>query len=483
MLETRVQFCGKAEQWILWRNGEVHAWSTHLLPELAEILETAKNQQTVSKTVELVAHDGNQYYYVRFKDGTSAGKLCSNLAEYLDCFEEIDVLALGPQGGWIVAGDKGTFWSSIPKDAKISLRASKDPGTTLVCAALGAGGNFYLKYDDESADWGGHLHEELSLVLGDSRLVTAVAFSSSDPDVYFVSHANGSKSGDLGGNALSNVLDPRVIYMDPRDILFSSDSISSRFANDACIYRAARDVHQGVLHPDDFPAMEVVEMNNKIYTSGNRRLWVFKMSSAMEVPVRKIPLTEEFRTNIEKVKPGVAATVPTVTNVTGIKVRPSKRTREDGDTPRGTRGIISSADSAENTPAGCKESTAAGNTATPDFEKRFSGTPVTVSGDNSDTHSVGTASPQPKIQKPRRFALRTLDPKLAARVIGNANLSTSEGGLQTKEPMHPYCRKMGSRILEVLRGIAEDTTLDDAPRKNAKRLSQRVLSDRVENEN
>ena len=83
--------------------------------------------------------------------------------------------------------------------------------------------------------------------------------------------------------------------VDPQDIRFSQDSISSRFKNGNSVSDTIDKLKTGELTAKDFPNIRVVKRDGKLYTLDNRRLYCFKEAGLESIPVIFASLKEELK--------------------------------------------------------------------------------------------------------------------------------------------------------------------------------------------
>ena len=114
-----------------------------------------------------------------------------------------------------------------------------------------------------------------------------------DFNTYFVGdeavlvHNYPSDAGDDIRQATTNV--------DPQDIRFSQDSISSRFKNGNTVSETIDNLKTGELTANDFPNIRVVERDGKLYTLDNRRLYCFQEAGLESIPVIFATLQEQLQ--------------------------------------------------------------------------------------------------------------------------------------------------------------------------------------------
>nr|XP_039273690.1 uncharacterized protein LOC120347692 [Styela clava] len=78
-------------------------------------------------------------------------------------------------------------------------------------------------------------------------------------------------------------------YLRPSEIRFTQDSIAGRFQDGGFLNNAIYNIQKGVLSPEDFPHINVVSKNGKLYSFDNRRLYIFRVCE-FEGIIDKIPV-------------------------------------------------------------------------------------------------------------------------------------------------------------------------------------------------
>ena len=68
-----------------------------------------------------------------------------------------------------------------------------------------------------------------------------------------------------------------TVWLDPRRIRFTHDRISCRFRNRDHVDTAIARILDKELSPKDFPPMQCVRKDHKVYSLSNRRLYVFRV--------------------------------------------------------------------------------------------------------------------------------------------------------------------------------------------------------------
>nr|XP_039273949.1 uncharacterized protein LOC120347904 [Styela clava] len=85
-------------------------------------------------------------------------------------------------------------------------------------------------------------------------------------------------------------------YLRPSEIRFTQDSIAGRFQDGGLLNDTIYNIQKGLLSPDNFPHINVVRKNGKLYSFDNRRLYIFRVCE-YEGIIEKIPvrLVESWR--------------------------------------------------------------------------------------------------------------------------------------------------------------------------------------------
>lgn len=71
-------------------------------------------------------------------------------------------------------------------------------------------------------------------------------------------------------------------------IRFTQDSIGRNFSNGNSVYETIDDLKAGNISPDDFPSIRVFEVDGKIFSLDNRRLYVFQQAN---IPIKTVRAT------------------------------------------------------------------------------------------------------------------------------------------------------------------------------------------------
>jgi len=83
--------------------------------------------------------------------------------------------------------------------------------------------------------------------------------------------------------------------LDPADIRFTQDSISSTFRDGSSIDDLIEGLKNGTISADEIPTIRVFEMDGKIYSLDNRRLYAFKKAGVRRINVEWVnPSTPEI---------------------------------------------------------------------------------------------------------------------------------------------------------------------------------------------
>ena len=87
-------------------------------------------------------------------------------------------------------------------------------------------------------------------------------------------------------------MNPAPTEMDPRDIYFTSDSISKWFQNGMSVYDTIEWLNEGSLAAPDTPTIRIVWHKQGWWALDNRRLFCFKEASLSAIPVQAVEVSE-----------------------------------------------------------------------------------------------------------------------------------------------------------------------------------------------
>ena len=76
--------------------------------------------------------------------------------------------------------------------------------------------------------------------------------------------------------------------MNPQHVRYIQDSIARKFRCGRMVEHTTDMLKIKEITPDDIPPIRVFEMNGHIHTEDNRRLYAFKKSGILSVPVVRI---------------------------------------------------------------------------------------------------------------------------------------------------------------------------------------------------
>ncbi|MED1690205.1 RHS repeat-associated core domain-containing protein, partial [Brevibacillus agri] len=100
--------------------------------------------------------------------------------------------------------------------------------------------------------------------------------------------------------------------LDPKSIRFTQNNIKGEFKSGGNVYDVIEGLKSGKINPNDIPAIEIFELDGKIYTLDNRRLFVFQQAG-INIRYVKAPL--------EKVMSQSSWKFTTINDGASIKVR------------------------------------------------------------------------------------------------------------------------------------------------------------------
>ncbi|CAD7926056.1 unnamed protein product [Amoebophrya sp. A120] len=323
---AKVAFCGAGRQWVAWDDDEFYGCSREL-PLVARstvqaitgngfpkrsLKYTRPKIMVFGSSQEVNDGDGDTdmdddsrssssesvptpTYYIELNSGRSLWNVSSEFDRTVAEFTRVDNVALGPNGMYIISGQRKDgltrSWSAgFPHNIQQSMR---DNSSELEVIALGAGGNYYIKYSNTRAFWGGPIVQELTPLVKDlppDEDVAFLSFSSFDEHAYFIRYADGSTVWRGGGYSLACALDDEITYVDTIDVFYINDSISDTFSCGKSIYFTAAQLRSGDLSVEDIEPMEVVKHSGYYYTLSHRRLWAFKNANLMGVPVKIVSM-------------------------------------------------------------------------------------------------------------------------------------------------------------------------------------------------
>lgn len=217
---------GPNDSWVTWDpEGNGADWGRSLgscwISNLMEGCYSRSDLNSGDKIQALSLGEGC-HYYVKFQNGTSEWSLESGLSETVRNQENIHLIELGPGGSYIIMTDWHCLWRGVPDRAAELLKTKKN--STVVGAALGVGGGWYLKFADGKYYWGGWLTEEN---ISEENIIDRVALSATSRN-YFLEHADGSQAWRIN-EEFSNKNKPDIYYTRTSCIRYSNDSISDVF--------------------------------------------------------------------------------------------------------------------------------------------------------------------------------------------------------------------------------------------------------------
>jgi hypothetical protein len=107
---------------------------------------------------------------------------------------------------------------------------------------------------------------------------------------------NNRQGSGAGGDLTKPPLDPSPTSpperVNPRDILFTQDTVSPNFSDGGTITDVVRGLRDGTIKVDDFPTIRVVESDGKLFTLDNRRLTAFNAAGVDNIPIQRVSLDD-----------------------------------------------------------------------------------------------------------------------------------------------------------------------------------------------
>ena len=84
-----------------------------------------------------------------------------------------------------------------------------------------------------------------------------------------------------------------IVRMDPQDIRYTQNSISSRFGDERLVDDMIKGLKNGSITPDDVPAIRIFKGDDGyVYSLDNRRLYAFKKAGMREINAELVDTTD-----------------------------------------------------------------------------------------------------------------------------------------------------------------------------------------------
>ncbi|KAG4081307.1 hypothetical protein H8356DRAFT_1079984 [Neocallimastix lanati (nom. inval.)] len=316
MTVSEVEFIafGSDNAWyIKWGDGR-QSWNN--LPH--SLHNKLNGRQKSLPEVVFLSLSPNDDWFVRFADGSTGWSVCSDEMDLLlqdKAHRGVQKVIFGQDKSYLIMfANKETAWNGIPYLLhKKIMERQEEKDVYLDEVALSGDGSWYVKFTDGRYGWYGlpsTLDHELERRDDGAKKLW---LSPANDWSYFVLWEDGTsnwhhedsftESLDIEDDNESLVSDTastvylngepieltedKILYLDPKDILYSQESIDNCFRDGRSIRRTMRLLRNGEIKIEDFPPIKVCidKSTGNYYTTANKRLWVYREAGLDEIPV------------------------------------------------------------------------------------------------------------------------------------------------------------------------------------------------------
>jgi len=244
-----------------------------------------------SSTKRCMAYAGAQNWFVGLEGGRWKARGHRDFMALLKSVHGAQWISLGPGSSYIFQDGQGCLrWWNIPESLDVAIQKNS---CRLLWATLGQENSYVAGFADGTYVWEG-VPSHLDNLLRTGKISEKHSLSSVDrvwlsalDDRYYMEYNGRSSQWSSCGEYFDAMMSCDAILR-PEDVWYTDDTILANFIDGGSIYDTARDLNNGSLDITDLPFVEVFCTGTGYFCKNNRRLWCFRNSGVLSIPVKLV---------------------------------------------------------------------------------------------------------------------------------------------------------------------------------------------------